>query len=225
MKKLLFGSACMITLLAATYSCKHEPEPIPPKQICFEEEVMPLIRSNCASASGCHSDQNPAKGIRLDSYENILISGTVRPYNPGESELYEVLIENDVDDRMPYMLPPLSADKIALIYAWIEQGALNIPCSTPCDTANVTYSSQVTKVLNGNCMGSCHGGSSPSSGISLQGYNNVKLMVDNGKLIKAINHTDSLNVKPMPYPVGSPKLNTCQIRTLEIWVDNGAQNN
>lgn len=215
----------LITFVCVFYACKHEPEPIPPKQICFEEEIMPLIRSNCASNAGCHSSVNPAKGIVLDSYQSILASGTVNPFDANRSELYEVLVEDDIDDRMPYMQPALSTDNIQRVYNWIQQGALNIPCSTPCDTLNVTFSNQVTKVLNGNCMGSCHGGATPSSGISLQGYANVKLLADNGKLIKSIKHIDSLNVTPMPYPAGTPKLNACFIRTLEIWVENGAQNN
>ncbi|HLP32382.1 MAG TPA: hypothetical protein VK202_02855 [Bacteroidia bacterium] len=228
MKRVFVFTALSIVVGGVIYSCKHEPEPIPVKLICFEEEVLPVLRSNCASASGCHSTENPQKGIILDSYANIIASGTVKPFDPASSELYEVLIEDDIDDRMPLDAPPLSQDKIALIYNWIAQGAQNPPCTTPCDTVNVTFSNQVTKVLNGNCMGNCHAGTNPTSGFSLAGYDSVKVWVNNGRLLKSINHEDSLNVTPMPYsPPGSAKtkLNECNIRTLEIWIENGALNN
>ena len=96
------------------------------------------------------------------------------------------------------MMPPppnakLSSDQIALISKWIQQGAKNNKCNE-CDTTNVTYSVQVTSIMN-NCV-SCHNASSPSGNIRLDNYTNVKTQVDNGKLIGSIEHKAGFS--PMP---------------------------
>jgi hypothetical protein len=222
MKRILVFTVLSFVIGGVIYSCKHEPEPIPlppVEPVCFQEEVLPIFRSNCAM-SGCHSAQSAQDGIILDNYFNILSSGVV-PFNPNESEVYEVLLEQDPDDRMPLApAPPLSSAQIGIIYAWIAQGARNDSCATECDTVNVTYSNQVTKVLNGNCMG-CHRGPSPSGNVNLDGYTNLKTWVDNGKLSLSVNQQNGAT--PMPYL--SPRMNDCNVRTIQIWIDNGALNN
>jgi len=222
MKRILVFTVLSFVIGGVIYSCKHEPEPIPlppVKPVCFQEEVLPIFNSNCAM-SGCHSAQSAQDGIILDNYFNILSSGVV-PFNPNDSKVYEVLLEQDPDDRMPLApAPPLSSAQIGIIYAWIAQGARNDSCASECDTVNVTYSNQVTKVLNGNCMG-CHRGPSPSGNVNLEGYANLKTWVDNGKLSLSVNQQNGAT--PMPYL--SPRMNDCNVRTIQIWIDNGALNN
>src|SRR5512139_1891997 len=59
----------------------------------------------------------------------------------------------------------------------------------PCDTTMVTYSGTIAPIINQNCL-ACHGAISPSSGIPLEGYENLKQMVDEGRLVGALRRED-----------------------------------
>lgn len=83
-----------------------------------------------------------------------------------------------------------------------------------CDTSNTQFAAVVNPIIIQNCI-SCHGGSSPSAGISLEGYTNVK---NNYNAI-----LNSINNGSMPK--GSPKLDDCSILKIQTWVNRGAQNN
>jgi hypothetical protein len=92
--------------------------------------------------------------------------------------------------------------------------------NTACDTTAVKYSTSVLPVLSSNCI-NCHGGATPSAGISLDTYSGVKMQVDNGRLWGAVSH--SPNYSPMPK--NSNKLNTCSLEKIRIWIAAGAPNN
>ena len=91
-----------------------------------------------------------------------------------------------------------------------------------CDTVNMKYATDVVTILQAHCYG-CHGGNSTagSGGIALDSYINLKVFVDNGKLVGNISH--AAGFVPMPY--GLPKLDDCSINKVIDWVNNGAQNN
>jgi mono/diheme cytochrome c family protein len=91
---------------------------------------------------------------------------------------------------------------------------------TACDTAAVKYSTSVLPVLSSNCV-SCHGGTAPSAGISLDTYTGVKLQVDNGRLWGAVSHSPAYS----PMPKNSNKLNTCSLEKIRLWIAAGAPNN
>jgi hypothetical protein len=92
---------------------------------------------------------------------------------------------------------------------------------TDCDTTNVTYSSTITGLLNNyGCLG-CHVGGNPSGGINLETYNNVKAVVENGRLYGAITHSPGFN----PMPDGAAKMNPCDINKIKAWIEAGASNN
>ena len=92
--------------------------------------------------------------------------------------------------------------------------------NTACDTVAVKYSTSVLPVLSSNCI-NCHGGATPSAGISLDSYAGVKIQVDNGRLWGAVSH--SVNYSPMPK--NSNKLNNCSLEKIRIWIAAGAPNN
>ena len=91
---------------------------------------------------------------------------------------------------------------------------------TACDTTAVKYSTSVLPVLSSNCI-SCHGGSTPSAGISLDSYVGVKVQVDNGRLWGAVSHNPNFS----PMPKNSNKLSTCNLEKIRIWIAAGAPNN
>lgn len=235
-------------LLLFTSSCKHEPRILPssdlttenngnggsggngngnqqltcdPDSIYFQKTILPLIVSSC-SKSGCHDAASHQDGVVLDNYQNIMNHGAINPGNPGSSELYEAITENDPDKIMPP--PPASPMKqsdIDMIATWIRQGARNNTCSEgSCDTLNVTFSSSINSLIQSNCVG-CHNGSLASGQVNLEGYSNVKATAQNGSLLGSISHSTGF----FPMPKGISKLSDCEIAMVRIWIDQGSPNN
>ncbi len=89
-----------------------------------------------------------------------------------------------------------------------------------CDTANVTYSLIVEPIIAQNCY-ECHNAVEPSSGIPLEGYDNLKTQVDDERLIGAIRHESGFSAMPQD----APALSECNILKIEKWVAEGAQDN
>ncbi|MBS1665720.1 MAG: hypothetical protein JST68_32070 [Bacteroidetes bacterium] len=91
----------------------------------------------------------------------------------------------------------------------------------PCDTLNVSYSTQVVEILQNNCY-ECHkdGGVSISN-VDLGSYTKFKAYVDLGYVRSAITHDG--RVTPMPY--GRAQLPSCELNTIVAWINQGAKNN
>lgn len=197
--------------------------PCDPDVVYFESQILPILVSNCAM-SGCHSAASHADGVVLTDYQRVIQTGKVRAFNPGNSELYEVITDNDSDDQMP---PPprarLTAQQIGLIADWIEQGAQNLSCDPNaggCNLNGVTYNATVRPILQNACMG-CHSGSAPLGGINLSTHAGVAAVALNGRLYGAINHAAGYSAMPQ----GGAKLAQCAIDQIKVWVDAGAPNN
>jgi hypothetical protein len=92
--------------------------------------------------------------------------------------------------------------------------------NTICDTANVTYSRSVIPILSSNCI-TCHGGNTPSAGIKLDTYADVKVQATNGRLWGAVSHANSYS----PMPKNAAKMSTCNLTKIKKWLDAGALNN
>ena len=197
--------------------------PCDPDLTYFNLEILPILNSNCAF-SGCHNASSAQDGVILDNYANVVATGDVEAFDLDGSELYEVLVETDLDKRMPP--PPLAAlnqDQIQLVAQWILQGAKNLECDPNaggCNTTDVSYAATVVPVLNVSYVG-CHSGGSPQGGIDLSTYTGVKAVANNGKLVGSISW--DANFSNMPQ--GGAKLSTCVIDQIKSWVDAGALNN
>jgi hypothetical protein len=208
--------------------CRHKPDltiappppggiPNPPGYSCspdtiyFQNSVLPLVVSNCAKA-GCH-DQNTAKeDLNLTSYSNIL--RIVSPYNPQRSKLYTALFTGEEGSMPPDA--PLSLNQKSIIYYWILQGALNNKCAEAgCDSTHVTYDTIIQPIVQTWCVG-CHSGSSPSNGLSLTSYDQVKASVNSGRLMGAIRQETGFKAMPP----GS-KLSDCSIALFQKWINLG----
>lgn len=198
-------------------------EPCDSNWVYFGMEILPILVSNCAF-SGCHDAASAEDGVILDSYENVMATADVEPFDLQHSEIYEVLTEDDEDKRMPPVpTPRLDSDKIQLIAKWILQGAENLECDpnvAGCVTENMSYSVDIAPVLDTYCVG-CHGGNVPSGGIDLSHHAGVKSVADNGRLFGAITWTTGFS----PMPQGGEKLPDCTIDKIKTWVDAGALNN
>src|SRR4249920_2070691 len=67
-----------------------------------------------------------------------------------------------------------------------------------CSTDSMSYSKDIVPILESNCY-SCHGNGNTggSGGISLDGYSNLKVRVDNGQLVGCVTHAPGF--VPMPF--------------------------
>lgn len=95
--------------------------------------------------------------------------------------------------------------------------------ASACDTTAVTYSQTVTGILSARCY-VCHNTTSAAAsgaGIQLDGYNKLKVYVDNGRLVGAITHAGGFS----PMPKNATKLSNCDIARIQAWIRNGAPNN
>jgi hypothetical protein len=251
LKTLLGGMVLVGLVVLMLPACQHEPEdPIIPdpmdtmdidtmdidtmdmdtmgtpcdsQVVYFNNEILPLLKSNCAK-SGCHDAETHQEGIILDSYQNVIASGIITPYDLNESDLFEVITETDPDKVMPE--PPnqrLTAEQITLLATWILQGAKDLECDVNaggCDTTNVTYSGFVAPLINTYCKG-CHSGPTASGNIVLTSHAGVKTVADNGRLLGAITWAQGYQKMPR----NSNKLSDCNIAKIKAWINDGALNN
>jgi hypothetical protein len=89
-----------------------------PLPVDFGRDVRPILENRCYS---CHGPRNPASGLRLD-----VPAAAMRAVVPGDSErspMVRRLLGLDGESRMPKGGEALPAEQIALIRAWIDQGA------------------------------------------------------------------------------------------------------
>ncbi len=89
-----------------------------------------------------------------------------------------------------------------------------------CNTNEMSYTNNVLPILQDNCY-SCHNQASNQGGVTLEGYSNLKIYVDNGKLLGVIKHQSGFPQMPQ----GQPQLEQCQIDKMEAWVNQGSPNN
>ena len=91
--------------------------------IDFATEIQPIFRASCYT---CHQGEKAAAGLHLDSRAALAGGVSGRPIIPGhgkDSLILQRLLSNDPRARMPLGTAPLAPEKIALIRAWIDQGA------------------------------------------------------------------------------------------------------
>ncbi|MGB0580787.1 MAG: DUF1549 domain-containing protein, partial [Limisphaerales bacterium] len=88
----------------------------------YDRDIRPLLSDACYACHGPDDAERKAD-LRLDTRDGLL--GKVRARDPSGSELYQRISSSDPDEIMP---PPdfhrsLSAQQIATIRRWIEEGA------------------------------------------------------------------------------------------------------
>jgi hypothetical protein len=106
------------------------PPPSDQKNVTYEKDIKPIFDASCVK---CHSGKKPKGRLHLDSLAGILKGGRDgKVVVPGKSAK-SVLVQNvgqigDEDDWMPptdnkFDIEPLTKKQVALIRAWIDQGA------------------------------------------------------------------------------------------------------
>ena len=89
----------------------------------FERDVLPIFQEHCVA---CHGPEEQESFLRLATRAEALKGGMSGPVIvPGKS-LESLLVQHvigEMSPRMPHEKPPLSADEIATLAAWIDAGA------------------------------------------------------------------------------------------------------
>lgn len=188
--------------------------------VCFTRDVLPILITNCTMAE-CHDADRPEEGINLTTYDAIIHGREtiVVPGSPSKSKLYESIVTDESDERMPPPPRSLTNAQIATIERWIREGAKNRDCSADnggCNTSNVTFTSTIAPIMTTWCTG-CHGGSSPSAGINLTQRSTVEAQARSGALLGSVMHATGY----ASMPPGSQRLDDCSIAQIKAWIDTG----
>src|SRR5260221_3622618 len=95
-----------------------------PPSVDFERDVRPIFAARCVT---CHGPEKQKSGLRLDRKSAAMMGGdsgiVIVPGKSAASALIQRVNSRDKDERMPPVGQPLSAGQIAILKAWIDQGA------------------------------------------------------------------------------------------------------
>lgn len=231
MKTIRLLAFFMLTLIVVLISCKHDSlidfsDPTvsidcDPDTVYFQNDILPMLVSNCAK-SGCHDGLGRVDEMApLTNYETVMSSGYVNPFNANSSKLIEAVTNGEEEFMPPAPNTALNSTQITLLRTWINQGARNNACEGgACDTSAVTYSVQITNILDNYCIG-CHNSTTASSGIDLSSYSGVADIAGDGSFLGTV--TFEAGYVAMPF--GGNMLPECKIDIITIWIENGYLNN
>ena len=123
-------SLLVASAMAAEPDISKLPPPSDKKGLTFEKDVKPLVEKSCIK---CHSGEKPKSKYRMDSLASFVKGGESGDavVVPGKSEKSPVVLftaELVTDMEMPPLekrdkYPAWTKDQIALVRAWIDQGA------------------------------------------------------------------------------------------------------
>jgi mono/diheme cytochrome c family protein len=105
-----------------------DPGKLPPaaaRAVDFRRDIRPIFEASCLK---CHGPEKQKGGFRLDKKDAAFKGGenytpAIKPGQSAESPLIHLVAGLVEDLRMPQNGPPLSAEQIGLLRAWIDQGA------------------------------------------------------------------------------------------------------
>ncbi len=138
MKIVKYFSMLIATLALSSFSASAAAPPdiskLPPpaakKDLTFDKDIKPLVEKSCLK---CHSGEKPKSKYRMDTLASFIKGGESGDpaVVPGKSEKSPVvLFPSDLvtDMEMPPLekrdkYPAWTKDQIALVRAWIDQGA------------------------------------------------------------------------------------------------------
>lgn len=111
---------------AAAAEMPARPVVLAPGDVSFAFDVAPVLLKNCA---GCHDADQPEARFSMTTFNRLSRGGmSGSPFVAGSGAdsliIRKIKGSSGIDgQRMPIGKPPLSADTIALVQKWIDQGA------------------------------------------------------------------------------------------------------
>ncbi len=100
------------------------------KEVSFKADIQPILAKNCLECHATGGAGAEKSGLLMSSYDDLMkgtrFGAIVKP-GDGLTSALIMLVEGRVDPsiRMPHHKEPLSKNQIALLRAWVEQGAKN----------------------------------------------------------------------------------------------------
>jgi len=88
------------------------------------------------------------------------------------------------------------------------------------DTIDVSFSKDVFPLVADHCI-SCHNDITQYAGRNYDSYEGILEVVENGKLLKVINHEPGY----VQMPKNADKLAQCYIDIIEAWIRQGSKDN
>ena len=117
------GSASLLAVAVGLSADDKPPQPTA-KKIDFVKDVQPIFESKCLS---CHGVKKQESAYRLDHKASAMRGGDIGraivPRKSAESPLIRYVAGLDPDIKMPPEGERLAAEQIAILRAWIDQGA------------------------------------------------------------------------------------------------------
>jgi hypothetical protein len=127
-------SFALTTFVVTAADPKPDISKLPPaadkKDLTFDKDIKPILEKSCFS---CHGPEKQKSEYRVDSRETIIKGGesgnaAIIPGKSAESPLIFAVGDLIEDSEMPPVdkrdkYPALTKDQLALIRAWIDQGA------------------------------------------------------------------------------------------------------
>jgi len=163
------GILLALNTFAAGVDISKLPLPIP-RKVDFAKEIYPIFADKCIS---CHGPQKQKGKYRMDTKEFALKPGKEGPYIiPGSSEksplihMVAGLIEEGLmppPSDKPGESEPLTKDQIALLRAWIDQGAVWPDGELKMVAKELTFAADIKLVFEKSCV-SCHGATKAEGG-------------------------------------------------------------
>jgi mono/diheme cytochrome c family protein len=94
--------------------------PAAERSVDFVKDVQPILAAACYS---CHGPAKQKGDLRLDSKASLMGSGAVVPGKSADSPMIQRVAGVEPEAKMPPKGPPLTPKQVALLRAWIDQGA------------------------------------------------------------------------------------------------------
>lgn len=90
------------------------------ERIDFAHDVLPLLKKHCAA---CHTAGTYKGSVSMDTRESLLRSKAIQPGKSADSTLLKRVTSKDPQVRMPPKGDGLSEKEVAVLRAWIDEGA------------------------------------------------------------------------------------------------------
>src|SRR5882724_8937366 len=97
----------------------------PASKVSYYRQVRPILQANC---QGCHQPAKSKGGYVMTEFKRLLSGGdsegeAIVPEHPEKSAILKMITPQDGEVKMPKGKTPLMENDVAVIRAWIEQGA------------------------------------------------------------------------------------------------------
>ena len=128
MLAILVGALAFAFISSQGATAADDPQASAPARLEFNRDIRPILSENCFQCHGPDAKQRKAD-LRLDAKEGAFAVREgykiLEPKNVDESELYQRLISEDPEEKMPPTKSgkSLNPEQIERIKRWIEQGA------------------------------------------------------------------------------------------------------